>query len=123
MNLVQKVQSPLFSGIKNLIVPISRLNKGEANKIIEEVKESGTKIVCKNNTPEVALVSLARYDSLVNSIEENQRLKETIKDLQALIRAEKALIDPTTKYISEEEFEKENTFSMISTDGIEVEFE
>ncbi|HBN86090.1 MAG TPA: prevent-host-death protein, partial [Clostridiales bacterium] len=41
----------------NSIVPISRFNKGEANKIFDEVKQSGFKIVMKNNTPACILIS------------------------------------------------------------------
>jgi predicted mannosyl-3-phosphoglycerate phosphatase (HAD superfamily) len=39
------------SGVLNSLVPISRFNKGEANKIFEEVRETGFKIVLKNNSP------------------------------------------------------------------------
>ncbi len=39
-------------GVMKSIVPITRFNKGEANRIFEEVKSSGTKIVMKNNRPE-----------------------------------------------------------------------
>ena len=38
-------------GIMKSIVPITRFNKGEANKIFDEVQASGTKIVVKNNKP------------------------------------------------------------------------
>ena len=33
-------------------VPISRLNKGEAGKIIDEVKTDGIRVIVKNNVPE-----------------------------------------------------------------------
>ena len=38
--------------ILDSIVPISRFNKGEANRIFTEVKNDGIRIVVKNNTPE-----------------------------------------------------------------------
>ena len=36
----------------NSIISITRFNKGEAGKIIEEVKENGPRIIVKNNVPE-----------------------------------------------------------------------
>jgi hypothetical protein len=36
-------------GMMRKIVPITRFNKGEANKIFDEVQNSGPKIVMKNN--------------------------------------------------------------------------
>ena len=35
------------------IIPISRFNDGEANKIFEEVKQTGCRIVIENNSPSV----------------------------------------------------------------------
>ena len=42
------------------IVPITRFNKGEANRIFEEVEHCGTKIVMKNNRP--ACIIFAPFD-------------------------------------------------------------
>ena len=47
------------------VVPISRFNKGEAGKIIEEVKKDGVKIVVKNNKPVCVLLSVETYDELI----------------------------------------------------------
>ena len=52
------------------LVPISRFNKGEANKIFDEVKESGCKIVVKNNTPACVLLTPERYSEMVEMIED-----------------------------------------------------
>ena len=46
-------------------VPISRFNKGEAGKIIEEVKKDGIKVVVKNNAPECVMITVEDYDHLV----------------------------------------------------------
>ena len=46
-------------------VPISRFNKGEAGKIIEEVKRDGIKVIVKNNAPECVMLTVEAYDKLV----------------------------------------------------------
>lgn len=52
-------------------VPISRFNKGEAGKIIEEVKRDGIKVIVKNNAPECVMITVEDYDHLV---EESKRV-------------------------------------------------
>ncbi len=49
----------------NAFVPISRFNKGEAGKIIEEVKRDGIKVIVKNNAPECVMLTVEAYDKLV----------------------------------------------------------
>ena len=49
----------------NSFVPISRFNKGEAGKIIEEVKRDGIKVIVKNNAPECVMITVEDYDRLV----------------------------------------------------------
>ena len=44
-------------GVMKAIVPITRFNKGEANRIFDEVESGGTKIVMKNNCPACVLMS------------------------------------------------------------------
>ena len=56
--------------ILNSIVPISRFNKGEANRIFAEVKNDGIRIVVKNNTPECVLISPKDYQALVERYED-----------------------------------------------------
>ena len=46
-------------------IPISRFNKGEAGKIIEEVKEDGFKFIVKNNAPECVLITVEYFDYLI----------------------------------------------------------
>lgn len=55
-------------GVMKAIVPISRFNKGEANRIFEEVESSGTKIVMKNNTPACVLMSPDKYEALMEML-------------------------------------------------------
>ncbi len=52
------------------IVPISRFNKGEANKIFSEVSTAGTKIVVKNNKPTCVLIAPEKYDEMMETIED-----------------------------------------------------
>ena len=56
--------------ILNSIVPISRFNKGEANRIFTEVKNNGIRIVVKNNTPECVLISPKDYQALIEQYED-----------------------------------------------------
>ena len=50
------------------IVPITRFNKGEANRIFEEVESGGPKIVMKNNTPACILISPDQYEVLMEML-------------------------------------------------------
>lgn len=59
----------LVSDMLDSIVPISRFNKGEANKIFDEVNKSGYKIVVKNNKPTCVLIKPEIYLEMVETIE------------------------------------------------------
>ena len=50
-------------------VSISQFNKGQAKKIFAEVKQTGMKIVFKNNEPECVLLSPDKYIELMEEIE------------------------------------------------------
>lgn len=78
----------MLGSLMNSLISISRFNKGEANKIFEELKETGYKIVLKNNTPTCVLLTPELYEEMV----------ETIEDYRLQIEAEKRL-----KYSKEEE--------------------
>ncbi|MCI1209192.1 MAG: type II toxin-antitoxin system Phd/YefM family antitoxin [Treponema sp.] len=67
--------------ILNSIVPISRFNKGEANKIFNEVKNDGIRIVVKNNTPECVLISPKEYQEMIEQYEDALLLAEANKRL------------------------------------------
>ncbi len=51
----------------NAIIPITRFNKGEAGKIIDEVQQNGPRIIVKNNVPECVMISLEDYNSLTEA--------------------------------------------------------
>ncbi|MHB8075564.1 type II toxin-antitoxin system Phd/YefM family antitoxin [Desulfosporosinus fructosivorans] len=65
-----------ISGAMNSLVPISRFNKGEANKIFEEVRETGFKIVLKNNTPTCVLLTPEAYEQMLETLENYRLLVE-----------------------------------------------
>ena len=65
--------------ILDSIVPISRFNKGEANKIFSDVKKFGTRIVVKNNVPECVLMSPQNYQNMMEEYENAVLLAEAQK--------------------------------------------
>ena len=67
--------------ILDSIIPISRFNKGEANRIFTEVKNDGIKIVVKNNIPECVLISPKDYQALIEQYEDALLLAEANKRL------------------------------------------
>ncbi|MGN0734042.1 MAG: type II toxin-antitoxin system Phd/YefM family antitoxin [Emergencia sp.] len=56
-----------LSAITNT-VPISQFNRGHAEKILDEVKQCGAKVVMKNNTAECVLLSPDEYVRLMDEI-------------------------------------------------------
>jgi len=58
------------SDMLQAVVPISRFNKGEANKIFDEVDSAGCKIVFKNNKPTCVLLSPERYTEIIETLED-----------------------------------------------------
>lgn len=70
------------NGVMKSLVPISRFNKGEANKIFEEVKETGFKIVLKNNIPACVLITPETYEHMLETIEEYRLLVEAEKRME-----------------------------------------
>ena len=56
--------------INDHIVPITRFNKGEANKIFDEVSRDGFRYVVKNNQVKCILISPDAYDKLIEEIED-----------------------------------------------------
>ena len=71
-----------ISNILHSIIPISRFNKGEANKIFEEVAQSGYKIVVKNNKPTCVLLTPDNYEQLMEIVEEHYLFIEAEKRMQ-----------------------------------------
>ena len=56
--------------INDRIVSISRFNKGEANKIFDEVSRDGFRYVMKNNQVKCILISPEAYDKMIEDIED-----------------------------------------------------
>ena len=103
-----------ITSVINSLVPISRFNKGEANKIFEEVRETGFKIVLKNNTPACVLITLEVYQQMVETIEEYRLL------LEAQRRMENVKPDD---FISHEKVLLELGISKTDLDNTDVEIE
>lgn len=87
-----------LSNMLNSIVPISRFNKGEANKIFDEVSKSGYKIVVKNNKPTCVLITPEAYQEMMETIENyklsmeaDRRMKNATEN--DFISSEDVLID------------------------------
>ncbi|MGL5122640.1 MAG: hypothetical protein ACRC6K_00520 [Fusobacteriaceae bacterium] len=59
-----------MSSVIDSMIPISRFNKGEANKIFDEVASSGYKIVVKNNKPACILIDPLEYKKMIEIIED-----------------------------------------------------
>lgn len=89
------------------IVPISRFNKGEANKIFSEVKNDGVRIVVKNNVPECVLISPKDYQDML----------EKYEDALLLIEAEKRASENVTQ-ISQEDILKRYGLSESDLDDV-----
>ena len=69
------MRSKVFRGnILDSLVPISRFNKGEANKIFDEVRLSGYKVVVKNNAPACILLTPESYQEMLDIIDDQYLL-------------------------------------------------
>ena len=75
------MQGLTTTNILDSIVPISRFNKGEANKIFFFFLKYGTRIVVKNNIPECVLMSPQTYQQIMNEYEDAVLLAEAQKRL------------------------------------------
>ena len=82
----------------NSFVPISRFNKGEAGKIIEEVKRDGIKVIVKNNAPECVMLTVEAYDKLVQEsnriVNPPQTLEQEKKRKEFIARIRKNVAPP-----------------------------
>ena len=100
--------------IMDTIVPITRFNRGEASRIFDEVKESGFKIVLKNNTPACVLVQPERYEAMV----------EALEDYALYFEAEKRMKNAESKgFLSSEKVYTNLGIKESELDDIEVEIE
>jgi hypothetical protein len=65
----------ITSAIRNTI-PISVFNRGLAGKVFEDVKQSGAKVVMKNNTAECVLLAPSEYVSLMDELNDARLLAQ-----------------------------------------------
>lgn len=63
----------IIAAIQNTI-SISQFNRGLAGKIFQDVKNSGAKVVMKNNAPECVLLSPDEYVSLMDEVNDARLL-------------------------------------------------
>ena len=63
----------IVSAIRDTI-SISLFNRGLAGKIFEEVKQTGAKVVMKNNTAECVLLSPEEYIRLIDEVNDARLL-------------------------------------------------
>lgn len=63
-------------------VSISLFNRGFAGKIFEEVKQTGAKVVMKNNTAECVLLSPEEYINLIDEVNDARLLTIAAKRLE-----------------------------------------
>lgn len=104
----------VMSAIQNT-VSISLFNRGLAGKIFADVKRTGAKVVMKNNTPEVVLLSPEEYVNLINAVND-ARLLAVASERMAHYDAE--------RLISSEEVDRQLGIRESDLDGFdEVEFE
>ena len=99
--------------IMDAIVPISRFNRGEASKIFEEVDARGVKVVLKTNTPVCVLMQPARYEEMVDALE----------DYALFFEAQQRLKQAGSKTISQEEVLKDLGLTQADLDQVEVDLE
>lgn len=83
--------------IINAMVPITRFNKGEAGKIIEEVKRDGIRVIVKNNVPECVMITVEEYNALNEAANKTVTLnqsKEWEEKRKAWIQKVRANVQP-----------------------------
>ena len=71
----------IIAAIQNTI-SISQFNRGLAGKIFQDVKNSGAKVVMKNNAPECVLLSPDEYVSLMDEVNDARLLTLAVKRME-----------------------------------------
>ena len=104
----------ISSAITNTI-PISQFNRGLAGKIFEDVKQSGAKVVMKNNAAECVLLSPDEYI----------RIMDEVNDARLLTMATERLahFDPSTVIPAKQVYENLGITEEDLADCGEVEIE
>ena len=106
--------SSVISAIKNT-VPLSQFNRGLAGKIFTDVKSHGSKVVMKNHTAEVVLVSPDEYVETIDALNDYLLLTMAVKRMESYDHS---------NVITEAEMRKRLGITQEELDSIEeVEFE
>ena len=106
--------SSVVSAIRDT-VPISQFNRGLAGKVFSDVKETGAKVVIKNNVAEAVIVPPDEYVQIMDDLNDYYLLTMAVERL--------VNFDPS-KLISLEEMDKRLGISDSELDEVgEVEFE
>jgi len=100
------------SNVLDALVPITRFNRGEASKIFDEVRESGYKIVVKNNTPACVMLAPERY----------QELMDMLDDQYLLVLAEERLKNDTGETTAFEEILTEDGLTFDDLKDVPMEY-
>lgn len=108
------MQEMSIMGTMKTLVPITRFNKGEANRIFSEVESGGTKIVMKNNRPACVLMSPRQYESLMEMLSDYILLEEAENRMRH---------DDAGKSLSREAVMSELGITDADLAGIDVELE
>lgn len=99
-----------MKNVMNRIIPISRFNRGEANKIFEEVKETGVKAVLKNNVRVGVIVEPEQYDAMI----------ELLEDYALFFEAEERMKKAETEgFLSQEQVLKNHNITQADLDNME----
>lgn len=102
------------SRTENKYISIDRFNSGEANRIFDEVNESGIKIVLKNKLPVCVLVKPEWYEEMIESLE----------DYELYIEAERRMKNAESEgFVSQENVYANLGINEQDLEDIEVEIE
>jgi PHD/YefM family antitoxin component YafN of YafNO toxin-antitoxin module len=103
------INNVLRGNVLDALIPISRFNKGEANKIFDEVRLTGYKIVVKNNAPACVLLAPEKY----------KELTDILDDHYLLALAEERMKNDTAPTIPFEEILAEDGLTIADLDAME----
>ena len=95
------------------LVPITRFNRGEAKKIFDEVDDQGEKIVIKNNVPICILMNPARYEAIMEALDDCALFFEALQRENSGMKTR----------LSSDRIMKTLGISDAELDGVEVEIE
>ena len=97
----------------NSLIPITRFNRGEANKIFDEVNAKGEKIVLKNNIPICVLMDPLHYTEIMDALE----------DYALFFEAEKRMGKANNTFTPADEVLSRLGINKADLDDVEVEIE